>query len=107
MASYVVMAYVSYGLYLHAEDTCRRQSSTRGIGMLARARAGARQRSSLRHDDLFLATFRRMPTANAEGSIGFGGCRWRDLGEARLGGTFGSTRVFGVRRRHAPKGCQK
>ena len=56
--------------------------------------------------DLFLATFRRMPTAIAEGLDRIGGRRRNGLGRAapfdalQIG-----PRAPGVRRRHRPKVC--
>ena len=53
----------------------------------------------------FSTTFRNMPTVNAEGRVESEG----GLGKAlpRLQATFRSTRVLGVRRRHAPKVFKK
>ena len=51
---------------------------------------------------LFRTTFRRMPTAHAEGLDRIGARHRKGLGETRLWAPFRSTRVLGARRRHAP-----
>ena len=91
-------------------DVRRRE---RALALAQRADLEARPAKALLLGELrqgavyFRQIFRRMPTANAEGSMESEGSVGRGLGEMRRSGAFRSARVLGVRRRQAPKCCQK